>query len=353
MKKSLSILLALLVAAAATTPLAALSLVSADSSDGEEREAEAELEDPGNFGPPPSGVTGEIEFVDDGSTTLTITGEAEGLTPGVPYVSLIYDIFSLAVGDFACEPSFAPDDPSAFNIFATMFVGEWDVDEDGDGTLSAINIGPTFAPGPPVYVPLSKIGTISIRDGTVEGDFGPGTGPAAVVACGVVEVDELVGTFDWLFGDDLDSLLAPLGIPAFGPAVAVDEDGNRIEISGSGTFTLGGDDDDEDSVTGGGTYKIFDASGSLIAEGTWTITEFDDFEDFGRDPGSPPEWRGGILEAEIELEGLGEGEIVIICDLVQLDLDAVTVETDDMDFEEALPPAPGPAGGGLTLFLDT
>ncbi len=171
-----------------TVLAAPLVFVVADG--GDEREGEAELEDPGNYAFGPSGVTAEIEFVDDG-TTLTITGEAEGLTPGVPYVSLIYDIFSSAEGDFACEPGLADDDPSPFNIFATMFVGEWVVDEDGDGTLSAINIGPTFAPGPPVYVSLSKIGTISIRDGNVEGPFGLGTGPAAVVACGVVEAEDL------------------------------------------------------------------------------------------------------------------------------------------------------------------
>ncbi len=168
----------------------AAPLVFVVADDGDEREGEAELEDPGNNADSPTGVTAEIEFVDDG-TTLTITGEAEGLTPGVPYASLIYDIFSSAEGDFACEPGLADDDPSPFNIFATMFVGEWVVDEDGDGTLSAINIGPTFAPGPPVYVSLSKIGTISIRDGNVEGPFGLGTGPAAVVACGVVEAEDL------------------------------------------------------------------------------------------------------------------------------------------------------------------
>ncbi len=338
MKKSLSILVALLVAAAAISPLAALSLVSADSSDGEETEGVAELVDPGNHADTPTGVTAEIEFEDDG-TALLITGEAEGLTPDVIYISLIYDVGSSAGGPNACEPTIFDDTNPNF-ILPTMFVGFWFVDEDGEGTLMARNLHDDDNPGTTAYVPLSKIGTISIRDTRVGGGF-----PSeAVVACGVVEVDELVGTFEWLFGDDLD--------PTFGPGAAVDEDGNRIEISGSGTFTLGGDDDE--SVTGGGTYKIFDASGSLIAEGTWTITEFDDFEDFGAGvPGLPPEWRGGILEAEIELEGLGEGEIVIICDLENFGNDAVTVETDDMDFEEALPPAPGPAGGGFTLFLDT
>ena len=190
MKKSLRILVSLLVAAAAITPLAALSLVFADSSDVEEREAEAELEDPGNYAFGPSGVTGEIEFEDDG-TTLTITGEAEGLIPGVPYASLIYDIASPAEGPFACEPGiFDPSDPNF--IITTMFIGLWDVDEDGEGELSAINIVDDTT-GERVYVPLELIGTVSIRDFTVPNPGPPffdGSGPAAVVACGVVEAED-------------------------------------------------------------------------------------------------------------------------------------------------------------------
>ena len=192
--------------------------------------------------------------------------------------------------------------------------------------------------------------------------------PVGVQAHEEEDEDELVGTFDWLLGDDLDLLL--FGVIFFGPAAAVDEDGNRIEISGSGTFTLGDDDDDEESVTGGGTYRIFDASGNLIAEGEWEMTEFEDFEDFGGFfvPGLGF-FRGGVLEAEIELDGLGEGEIVINCnvnappghpliegmtvEIEDLDLDDEDLDLDDedLDFDEALPPAEAPGGGGITLFI--
>ena len=141
-------------------------------------EGEAELEDPGNNASSPTGVEAEIEFEDDGST-LRISGEAEGLTPGVLYASLIYDVNSSAEGPDACEPAiFDPGDPN--NILATMFIGFWQVDEDGEGELEATNTN-----GGADYVPLTKIGTISIRDLTVSG----GAGPAAVVACGEVEVD--------------------------------------------------------------------------------------------------------------------------------------------------------------------
>ena len=67
-----------------------------------------------------------------------------------------------------------------------MFVARWNVDEAGGGTLSATNIGMTNDPNNRIYVPLTKIGTLSIRDRSVEGPKGPGTGPAAVVACGKV-----------------------------------------------------------------------------------------------------------------------------------------------------------------------
>ncbi len=187
------VILSLLVAILLLTTLLAVMPVFVraheEVDDEEEVEGEAKLDDPGNNADSPTGVSAKIKFKDDG-TTLKITGKAKGLTPGVPYASLIYDIFSSTEGPFACEPGLPPDDPSPLNIFATMFVGFWDVDEDGKGKLSATNIGPTFTPGPPVYVPLSKIGTISIRDTTVIGDFGPGTGPAAVVACGVVDVED-------------------------------------------------------------------------------------------------------------------------------------------------------------------
>ncbi|MEE8199322.1 MAG: hypothetical protein V3R48_06380, partial [Thermoplasmata archaeon] len=155
-------------------------------------EGKAKLEDPGNYIPigvspvVPSGVTGEIKFKDDG-TSLLITGKAKGLTPDVLYISLIYDIGSSAVGGEACEPTIfgGPD-----SILPTMFVGFWFVDEDGEGKLLARNIFDDDNPGTTTYVPLSKIGTISIRDSRVIGPFGPGSGPSAVVACGVVEVED-------------------------------------------------------------------------------------------------------------------------------------------------------------------
>ena len=135
-----------------------------------------------------SGVTGEFEFEDDGEF-LRIEGTAQGLDPGVSYVSLIYDNGSNDTEADACEPTlFDPGHPDY--ILDTMFVGRWNVDEDGEGSLSMTNIV-NDVDGTSVRVPLDKFHTISIRDlRVVTEEFGPGTGPLAVVACGVVVTDD-------------------------------------------------------------------------------------------------------------------------------------------------------------------
>ena len=104
-----------------------------------------------------TGVTAKITFVDDGGT-LTITGTATGLIPGVLYGSLIYDIRSVPGGPVACEPAiFDATDPGY--LIPTMFVGLWVNNGDGTGTLAATNTN-----GGADYVPLSMFRTISVRN---------------------------------------------------------------------------------------------------------------------------------------------------------------------------------------------
>jgi len=117
--------------------------------------------------------------VDDG-TTLTVNGTATGLTPGIPYASLIYDNGSVPGGPEACEPTIFDETDPDF-LLPTMFVDLWDNNGDGTGTLAATNIVDDET-GARVYVPLDKFRTISIRDLTINNGFGP----AAVVACGQV-----------------------------------------------------------------------------------------------------------------------------------------------------------------------
>ena len=128
----------------------------------------------------PRPIEVEIDFEDIGAGMIRVTGEAEGLTPGDTYVSLVYDVGSEAEGPDACEPTiFDPSDPN--NILATMFLGVWFVDADGNGTLGPL-VNPT---------PLSKIRTVSIRNEAVfDANGDAGFGPHAVLACGEVGGDD-------------------------------------------------------------------------------------------------------------------------------------------------------------------
>ena len=145
-----------------TVALAALPYAAIANGD-----AESELE-------VPRPIEVEIDFEDIGAGMIRVTGEAEGLTPGDMYISLVYDIGSETEGPDACEPTiFDPTDPN--NILATMFLDFWNVDGDGNGTL-----------GPLVNLtPLSLIGAVSIRNLAINGGFGP----HAVLACGEVDGD--------------------------------------------------------------------------------------------------------------------------------------------------------------------
>ncbi len=135
-----------------------------------------------------SGISGEVTFRANGSE-LSIEGEAEGMTPGVFYVSLLYDILSVATGAFACEPGFD---------FSDIFLG---ATADAPGRLTLLEMGfDVFGPGPllvwvvgdddngertvngTVNVDLDRIRVISIRDTSINS----GIGPEAVVACGLI-----------------------------------------------------------------------------------------------------------------------------------------------------------------------
>ena len=126
---------------------------------------------------PPTNIRAEFSFVDDG-TTLRVFGRAHGMDPNATYGSLVYDVGSVAEGTGACAPSiFNPTDPNF--ILNTMFLGVWEVNQKGQGTLRALNTNGGFD-----FVPLSKIGNVSVRrllDGTP-------SGPNILEACGAVRI---------------------------------------------------------------------------------------------------------------------------------------------------------------------
>jgi len=124
-------------------------------------------------------VRARLVFLESG-VDLIVLGTATGLTPGSTYLSNIYDIDSVATGPDACLPAiFDPTDPDF--LLPTMFLGTWEVDDTGVGRLVAINTN-----NGEDFVPLRKIGTVSIRQ-----FIAPGTPPETVLdACGVVSTQK-------------------------------------------------------------------------------------------------------------------------------------------------------------------
>jgi hypothetical protein len=139
-----------------------------------------------------SGISAKVSFRAKGSE-LRIRGTAKGLDPSAvdgDYISLLYDILSVATGAFACEPGFP------FDVFAgatEAFPGRltllemgldvlvegplliWVTDYDHDSGAKRTVDGT-------VNVNLDRIRVISIRDNRIN----DGIGPEAVVACGLI-----------------------------------------------------------------------------------------------------------------------------------------------------------------------
>ena len=111
---------------------------------------------------PPTIITAKFEFNITGVDELTITGKAEGLSPGKLYHSAVYGDGSSVKGVNSCKPA----DP----VGGAMFAGNWSaVTADGKATLLRVT-----------DANLDKIFTISVRSG-------PGGVPGNVVlVCGKV-----------------------------------------------------------------------------------------------------------------------------------------------------------------------
>jgi len=155
-----------------------------------------------------SGIQGRVLFTDNGST-LTVDATATGLTPHVPYFSLIYTLGShpggVAEGKSLPPTSNAIPPCDDFNQAGTstidttqMVIGFWRNNDNGTGTLHAVktatgnsqdglflsipgvadalkSFGYVF--GANSYSPIGNWSTVSIRDAS--NNF-------ALVACGEV-----------------------------------------------------------------------------------------------------------------------------------------------------------------------
>ena len=120
---------------------------------------------------PPTEIEAKFEFEITGPDELTITGTAEGLSPGKAYHSAVYGFGSLVEGVNACKDA----DP----VGGSMFAGNWSaVNPAGQATLLRVT-----------DADLDKIFTISVRRGLGGPAGGPGSSNVVLV-CGEVEVDD-------------------------------------------------------------------------------------------------------------------------------------------------------------------
>ncbi len=81
------------------------------------------------------------------------------------------------------------------------------------------------------------------------------------------------------------------------PNKAMDSSGNTIRVTGSGNF-----DPAAATVVASGSFTEFDASGAVVARGTWRATQFVSFVAFG---GPHPGIFGGVLQLTVTLSPKG------------------------------------------------
>ena len=82
---------------------------------------------------------------------------------------------------------------------------------------------------------------------------------------------------------------------------ASDSSGNVIAINGQGNF-----DTTQGTVSGGGSFSVYDPIGAVISKGTWVATDFMSFDDLG---GVNNGFQTGSLDIEITLRPRGGAPI--------------------------------------------
>jgi len=97
------------------------------------------------------------------------------------------------------------------------------------------------------------------------------------------------------------------------PDVASAPNGDTITIAGQGTLSI-----HPKSGTGGGSFIHKNASGTVLAQGTWTAQQLLSFVSYGTMPGVPPNFEGGKALVRIHLSpstgGAGfDGVLRITC----------------------------------------
>ena len=131
----------------------------------------------------------------------------------------------------------------------------------------------------------------------------------SVLGVGSASADSGSATYQYLLGT---SFLCSLG-PSTCPDVAMADNGDTIDITGSGTLSI-----HPDAVSGGGTFTHHFAGGSV--SGTWTAEELLSFNSYGSAPGFPPALTAGLALIRVHLVAAGgspqaDAILRVTCDL--------------------------------------
>jgi hypothetical protein len=102
--------------------------------------------------------------------------------------------------------------------------------------------------------------------------------------------------------------------------------GDRVELRGSGPLTI-----HPKSASGGGTFVHTNSAGTVLATGTYTVTELLSFQSYGPSPFLPPTFSAGKAQFRVELMPEGttvvvEGLLDVECRLPGIDVPGGTVE---------------------------
>ena len=157
---------------------------------------------------------------------------------------------------------------------------------------------------------------------------------------------------------DIVTLNPPFLDPG-GSASALAEDDSKITLTGSGTFEV--DDEPDDEVTGGGTWETFDSFGSSTGSGTYEVTNFVSFHEApGTAPfppltdniGDPADATAGLVYLTIEYSDGSQGVLVVGCSFGDSPPDimgGITASKGPVNFWNRLAASP-PTNENLTIF---
>ncbi len=161
----------------------------------------------------------------------------------------------------------------------------------------------------------------------------------------------------WDIVDVVDfSLFVKGNVNPGGEASALAEDGSKITLTGSGTFKV--DDEPDDDVTGGGTWTI--DGGPNPGSGTYEVTNFVSFH---QPPGTLPFFltdnignravaASGLVHLTIEYSDGSQGVLVVACrfpDSPGNIMGGITASKDDVNYWDRLEAVP-PLNQNLTIF---